>query len=116
MSADILCSDWKINILEKISLPKAIRFVYIPYQMARSIFHKMSKKNLQFAWRYTRPRIAKVNLKEKENGTEESGTTTSDYIQSYSHQDSIYWHKNSEIWLSECYDRKPRDKPGIHVT
>ena len=112
---DISCS-WtgRIIIVKMSILPKVIyRFNAIPINLPMTFFTELEKKMSQLAWKHKRFWIAKATLERK---IEPEGSTflTLDCTQSYIHQDTI-----AKAQKQKCRpmrkDRKPRDKPIIHL-
>ena len=62
-----------------------------------------------WGWKHKRPQIAKQSWKRRME-LEESTFLTSDYLQSYNHQDSVVLAQKQKYRPME-QDRKPRNKP-----
>ena len=82
-------------------LPKAIyRYNKILIKLPMVFFTELEQIISQFVWKYKKPRISKA-IKNREwrrrMELEESTCLTQALLQSHSHQDSRYWHKDRNI-------------------
>ena len=106
---DIPCS-WIgiINIVKMTILPKAI-YRFNPYQITNGIFHRTRTKTFTICMETRKIPNSQSNLEKEKWSLEESGSLTSDILQSYSNQDSMVLAQKQKHRSME-QDRKPRDK------
>ena len=111
MERHTMLLDWKSQYYQNdYTTQGSLQIQYNPYQITKDIFHRTQTKDVKSFFRSTKdPEEPKTSWKRKME-LEESGSRTSDILQSNSHQNHMVLAQRQK-YRSVEQDRKPRIKP-----